>query len=460
MNCGLRCGPETLPECRLTRHSSWRYAWSVALKVRPVCVPEVALEGRVRARTQHHAERPARRLRVLTVTTRIGAAVSAFFGVQGIIVGQDLLWIPVVNLASATIFLLIPLLYRFGELVAPLLFFFVAYTSITILCWHLGTGSGLTFYYLVAATLMVLILGSEHLVLASVLAALGAATVIALELLVPYNTGVQPDWAFRFGFILSVITAWIMVVAVVSYALREIRRARQALEAEYERSEALLTNILPATIAERLKDPSRNIIADKYDDASILFADIAGYTKRASDTPPGDLVRFLDRLYTDLDALVDRHGLEKIKTSGDSYMVVSGVPQPREDHIEALACLALDMADAVADLKDPQGREVPLRIGLAAGPVVAGVVGARKFFYDVWGDAVNVAARMETTDVEGRIQVPHNVYERLNHAFVLEERGEVDIKGKGVMHTWYLVARRDDQAVRCAVEQDAAAGSG
>ena len=135
-------------------------------------------------------------------------------------------------------------------------------------------------------------------------------------------------------------------------------------------------------------------------------------------------MRFLDRLYTDLDALVDRHGLEKVKTSGDSYMVVSGVPEPRPDHVEALACLALDMADAVADLKDPQGREVPLRIGLAAGPVVAGVVGARKFFYDVWGDAVNVASRMETTDVEGRIQVPQNVYERLNHAFVLEERGE------------------------------------
>ena len=104
------------------------------------------------------------------------------------------------------------------------------------------------------------------------------------------------------------------------------------MEAEYERSEKLLTNILPATIAERLKDPSRNIIADKYDDASILFADIAGYTKRASDTTPSELVRFLDRLYTDLDALVDRHGLEKVKTSGDSYMVVSGVPEPRDDH--------------------------------------------------------------------------------------------------------------------------------
>jgi len=431
----------------------------VVVKVRRICVPDVALESRLPARTRHDAETVARHLRVLTVTTRIGAVVSVCFGIQGLIVGQDVLWIGMLNLVSGAIFLMIPLLYRFGELVPALVFFTVAYTSITVVCWHLGTGSGLPFYYLVAATLMVLILGVDHIVLASALAAVLAATVIALEVVVPYNTGVQPDWAYRSGFLLTVISAWVMVVAVVWYALREIRRARQAMEAEYERSETLLTNILPATIAQRLKDPTRNIIADKYDDASILFADIAGYTKRASDTSPSDLVRFLDRLYTDLDALVDRHGLEKVKTSGDSYMVVSGVPQPRDDHIEALACLALDMADAVADLKDPQGRKVPLRIGLAAGPVVAGVVGARKFFYDVWGDAVNIASRMETTDVEGRIQVPHDVYERLNHAFLLEERGNVDVKGKGVMHTWYLVGRRDDHAVRSAVEQGATAGS-
>jgi adenylate cyclase len=432
----------------------------VVVKGRSVCVPEVALESRVPARTRHQVETVARHLRVLTVTTRIGAVISIFFGIEGLVVGQDVVWIATVNLFSGVFFLLTPLLYKFGELVAPLVFYFVAYATITVVCWHLGTGSGMPFYYLVAATLMVLILGVDHIVLASVLAAFGAASVVALEIFVPYNTGLQPDWALRSGFVLTVISAFAMVVAVAWYALRETRRARLAMEAEYERSERLLTNILPATIAQRLKDPSRNIIADKYDDASILFADIAGYTKRASDTTPTDLVRFLDRLYTDMDALVDRHGLEKVKTSGDSYMVVSGVPVPRDDHLEALACLALDMADAVADLKDPQGREVPLRIGLAAGPVVAGVVGARKFFYDVWGDAVNVAARMETTDVEGRIQVPQNVYERLNHAFLLEERGEVDVKGKGVMHTWYLVGRRDDRAVRSAVEQGAAAGSG
>jgi len=431
----------------------------VVVRGRPVCVPEVALESRVPARTRHQNETVARHLRVLTVTTRIGAAITIFFGIQGLIVGLDVVWIAMVNLTCGVIFLLIPVLYRFGELVAPLVFFLVAYASITVVCWHLGTGSGLPFYYFLAAALMVLILGVDHIVLTSVLGAFNAGTVIALEILVPYNTGVQPDWAYRFGFIFTIISAFAMLIAVATYALREIRRARLAMEAEYDRSERLLTNILPTTIAQRLKDPTRNIVADKYDDASILFADIAGYTKRASDTNPSELVRFLDRLYTDLDALVDRHGLEKIKTSGDSYMVVSGVPEPRPDHIEALACLALDMADAVSDLKDPQGREVPLRIGLAAGPVVAGVVGARKFFYDVWGDAVNVAARMETTDVEGRIQVPHDVYERLNDKFVLEERGEIDVKGKGMMTTWYLVGRRDEEAVRNAVEQGAPAGS-
>jgi adenylate cyclase len=425
--------------------------YPVALKLRPVCVPDVALESRVPARTRHYAAVVARHRRVLNMTAMVSAAITAFFGIQGLLIGQEW-WISALTLGTAAAYIMIPRLCGWGELVAPTVFITVSYVLITTLCLHLGTGTGLQFYYVVAAAIMLVILGVDHIALACVLSAIGAATVIWLELNVPNDTGTQPLWAFRLSFVLTVITAWILVVATIWYALREIRRAREAMEAEYERSERLLSNILPAEIAERLKDPTRTVIADKYDDASILFADIAGYTKRASDTSPSDLVRFLDRLYTDLDALVDRHGLEKVKTSGDSYMVVSGVPKPRADHVEALACLALDMADAVADLKDPKGREVPLRIGLAAGPVVAGVVGARKFFYDVWGDAVNVAARMETTDVEGRIQVPQNVYDRLNHSFVLEERGDVEVKGKGSMHTWYLVGRRNEEAVRNAVE--------
>ena len=376
------------------------------------------------------------------IASWIASAVSVGFGIFQLTLGGSLWWLGAVNLACGAVFLAIPRLCPLGELVAPLTFVTFAYVSVTFICYTIGTGSGLQFYFIVAAALGVLVLGIERIAMASAIAAVGVAITIALELTVPRNRGLGPSWTLTAGFISAVVSSAVMIVATIWYTLREIDRAEQAMDAEYERSERLLANILPATIAARLKEPTRTVIADKYDDASILFADIAGYTKRASDTAPADLVRFLDRLYTDLDALVDRHGLEKVKTSGDSYMVVSGVPIPRADHIEALAHLALEIADAVADLKDTRGRDVPLRIGMAAGPVVAGVVGAKKFFYDVWGDAVNVASRMETTDVEGRIQVPDNVYERLRHAFEFEERGLVDIKGKGAMRTWYLVGHR------------------
>lgn len=414
------------------------------VKVRPVCVPDVALDGRVWSPDTHRSDRVDRRLRVLKIAGWIAAVVSAAFGVFQLAMGGALWWLGVVNVVCGVVFLMIPRLCRFGELAAPLTFVIFAYVSVGFFCYTIGTGSGLQFYFLVAASLAVLVLGIERITMAAVIAAAGVVLAIALELTVPHDRGLGPPWTLTVGFISSAIASVVMIVATIWYTLREIDRAEKAMEAEYQRSEQLLANILPETIAHRLKDPTRTVIADKYDDASILFADIAGYTKRASETAPAELVRFLDRLYTDLDALVDRHGLEKVKTSGDSYMVVSGVPIPRPDHMEALASLALDMADAVADLKDSEGHDVPLRIGMAAGPVVAGVVGAKKFFYDVWGDAVNVASRMETTDVEGRIQVPDNVYERLHDSFVLEERGHVDVKGKGLMRTWYLVGHRAD----------------
>ncbi|WP_419179431.1 adenylate/guanylate cyclase domain-containing protein [Mycolicibacterium iranicum] len=412
------------------------------LNVRPACVPEVTAGGQTWSPDRHRDDRVGRRLRVLMIASWIAAAVSAAFGAFQLTLGGELWWLGAVNIMCGLVFLSIPRLCPLGELVAPLTFVTFAYVSVTFICYTIGTGSGLQFYFIVASSLAVLVLGIERIALAAVIAAIGVVITIVLEVTVPDDRGLGPPWTLTAGFISAVISSAVMLVLTIWYTLREIDRAEAAMEAEYERSERLLANILPATIADRLKEPTRTVIADKYDDASILFADIAGYTKRASDTAPAELVRFLDRLYTDLDALVDRHGLEKVKTSGDSYMVVSGVPIPRADHIEALARLALDVADAVAGLKDPQGRDVPLRIGMATGPVVAGVVGAKKFFYDVWGDAVNVAARMETTDVEGRIQVPDNVYQRLRHAFEFEERGFVEVKGKGPMHTWYLVGHR------------------
>jgi len=370
--------------------------------------------------------------------------ISAGFGLVQMFSGAQMWWTGVINIVGAAIYATVPLLHRFGELVPPLTFIGTAYASIFTICWFVGTGSGLQFYFLVAACLVVLQLGVDRIFLAAALAAIAAGMVITLQFFVPRDTGAQPAWALSLSFVVTTISACVMVVTTVWYAVREIVRAEAAMELEYERSETLLANILPTSIADRLKDPARNIIADKYDDASVLFADIAGFTERASDMPPEQLIRFLNRLYSDFDALVDKHGLEKIKVSGDSYMVVSGVPQPRADHVEALASFALDMADAASRLRDSLGNPLPLRIGLASGPVVAGVVGSRRFFYDVWGDAVNVASRMESTDSVGRIQVPEDVYQRLRNDFVLQERGAVDVKGKGLMRTWYLVGRNSD----------------
>ncbi|MGC2652044.1 MAG: adenylate/guanylate cyclase domain-containing protein [Mycobacterium sp.] len=405
----------------------------------------------VPVRDKHFGQRVARRLRVLNLATLSAAVLSTGFGLSfGLVTGLGLRRVAVTYLLPALVFALVPLLHRFGEFAAPVTFIGCTYVTIFVICWSVGTGSGLQFYFLVTAPLVVLLLGVEHIALAASLAAIGAALAVTLQVVVPYDTGIRPAWAVTLNFAFALLAACGMVVATVWYALREMSRAEEVIELEYQRSESLLANILPASIAEQLKDPDVDIIADKYDDASILFADIAGFTQRASATNPADLVQFLNRLYTELDRLVDRHGLEKIKTSGDSYMVVSGVPTSRPDHLEALANLALDIADTVANLRDPNGRPVPLRIGLAAGSVVAGVVGARRFFYDVWGDAVNVASRMESTDREGRIQVPHDVYERLTHDFVFEERGDVEVKGKGVMHTWYLIGRRNADIGRVA----------
>jgi adenylate cyclase len=371
------------------------------------------------------------------------AAVTGSYAIVQFIDPAPGLWkVGIANALIALSLAAIPLLHRFGPMAAPLAFAVGTYVAIFIICSLLGTGTGMQMYYLVGVALVILFFGLDRIVLASAFCLVAAALVVALEVLVPENTGLQPA-ATQFGsFVGTVGASCAILFTIVFYAMREVARTEATAEREYARSESLLANILPAAVAGRLKSRTEPVIADRYLEASILFADMAGFTARASDTDPGDLVQFLNRVFTDFDRLVEAHGLEKIKTTGDSYMVVSGVPVPRPDHAQALAELALDMREAAADLRDPLGRSVPIRIGIAGGPVVAGVVGTRKFFYDVWGDAVNVASRMESTGLAGRIQVSRDVYERLKDEFVLEERGAIEVKGKGSMQTWFLVGRR------------------
>ena len=252
-----------------------------------------------------------------------------------------------------------------------------------------------------------------------------------------------PVWFTSTMLALNVIgTASVAFTLLATFA-HQRNAALTALRAEQEKSEALLLNILPRPIAERLKAAAQTI-ADHFAAASILFADVVGFTPLAQRLPPAEMVGILDQLFSQFDVLVERHGLEKIKTIGDCYMAAAGVPNPRPDHARKAALLALEMRDVLATSAVAGQPGLELRIGINSGPVVAGVIGTKRFLYDLWGDAVNTASRMESHGTPGEIQITRATYELLKDEFVCRRRGTILVKGKGPMETWYLVGSRSD----------------
>ncbi len=224
--------------------------------------------------------------------------------------------------------------------------------------------------------------------------------------------------------------------------LRDREQAYLAqLRVEREKSERLLLNILPSAIAERLKE-DQGIIAESFAEATILFSDVVGFTQMSALISPVELVYLLNEIFSSFDELATRHGLEKIKTIGDAYMVAAGLPERRPDHAAAMAEMALDMQDALAAFNRERGAALDIRTGINTGPVVAGIIGTSKFIYDLWGDAVNTASRMESHSTPGRIQVTAATYAHLHHAYRFEARGTVNVKGKGDMPTYFLLGRK------------------
>ncbi len=209
------------------------------------------------------------------------------------------------------------------------------------------------------------------------------------------------------------------------------------LDEERSESERLLLNILPAPIAQRLKH-EQGVIADHFDSVSVLFADIVGFTPLSETLSAEEMVGWLNDVYSAIDTLVQAHDVEKIRTIGDGYMVAAGVPFPRDDHAVALTCLALDMKAHFETLPPVHGRHVEFRIGINSGPLVGGVIGTHKFQYDIWGDTVNTAARMESHGVPGRIHISTASYELIKEEFMCEPRGTIEVKGKGQMETWFV----------------------
>jgi class 3 adenylate cyclase len=219
------------------------------------------------------------------------------------------------------------------------------------------------------------------------------------------------------------------------------------LKEEQEKSERLLLNILPKPIAERLKQGERTI-ADNFAQVTVMFADIVGFSQLSAHLSPAELVEFLNEIFSKFDQLADHYGLEKIKTIGDAYMVVGGLPTPRPDHAEAIAQMALDMLVDIKQFRTKYGESVRMRIGIGTGPVEAGVIGTKKFSYDLWGDTVNMASRMESHGIPDCVQVTETTYECLKDRFLFEKRGAIQVKGKGEMVTYLLVGKSEEGKVK------------
>ncbi len=264
--------------------------------------------------------------------------------------------------------------------------------------------------------------------------------VIAAALVDPSlrHTNNIPDWARTTMFVGNVLGPSSIAIFLLAYFVKQNEIAYELLNFERDRSEHLLQNVLPAKIAERLKDGTENV-ADRFDNVSVLFADMVGSTTLASSLPPEEMVGLLNEIFTRFDSITDRHGVEKISTSGDNYLVAAGVPESRIDHAAALVRVAIEMRDYLRLRNSKLGRGLQMRFGINTGPAVAGVVGQRKFHYDIWGDAVNTASRMESHGEPGRIQISEATHELVKDEFECEYRGEIEIKGKGSMHTWFVV---------------------
>jgi guanylate cyclase len=246
-----------------------------------------------------------------------------------------------------------------------------------------------------------------------------------------------PEWLILAFFMLNITILSAIIFFMTRTYIQQRDRATDLLRQEQAKSERLLLNVLPASIAAILKEGDRTI-ADRYDAVSVLFADVVGSTPLSEELDPVEVVDMLNEVFTYFDAVVEKYELEKVRTMGDSYMVVSGAPIPRPDHAQALARAALEMRDFCDHLTIFQTGRLQFRFGMNSGPVIAGIIGHTKFHYDVWGDTVNVASRMESHGEPGKIQITQRLYELLQGDFICQPRGTIDIKGKGPMQTYFL----------------------
>ena len=323
--------------------------------------------------------------------------------------------------------------FRFTQLLIPLLSPF----AVTLVLGGIEK-AGFSIMWGMVAPMLALILYSMRQAFYWFLAFLGVVAVSGFAQPYLTGTGLSPD-ILVITAVVNIVSIASMVFAALAFFVHQRALAFRLLDIERNKAETLLVNILPQEIATILKD-SDQIIAEQFDHTTILFADIVNFTPLSSTMSPTALVELLNELFSHFDTLVEKYGVEKIKTIGDCYMVAAGVPRPHRQHAHSLVNLALDMRDYV-NKNQFNGHALTFRMGLNSGPVVAGVIGRKKFIYDLWGDAVNTASRMESHSVGGSIQVTESTYELIKDSFVCEAQGEIYVKGKGAMPVWHVRER-------------------
>jgi guanylate cyclase len=327
----------------------------------------------------------------------------------------------------------------FGEWQAALLPFAYSILSLPSLAVVLGgyVGSGGVVLWSLLGPIGAFLIGGQRGAVRWLVVYL--AMVVLVAFLAPYVTveNELPSAVILAFFVLNVGSVSAIAFGLLYYFTGENRRVLEMLRLEKDKSERLLLNVLPRQIADTLRDHDQTI-AERYDEVSILFADAVGFTLLSEELEPEAIVGMLNEIYTHFDELVRRYQVEKIRTIGDNYMVVAGAPSRRPDHATVLATMALDMVSYTEDLAASTEPHLRFRIGISSGPVVAGVIGTTKFQYDVWGDAVNTASRMESHGVPGRVQIGPATHALVKDHFRVEPRGSIEIKGKGTIETWLL----------------------
>ena len=415
--------------------TSLRRGWSQIARVIGRALDQVAAVG-----TTGYPLDTQRRLKILNMIAGLIAVTTGVYAIRLWNMDYET-YKPIILINTSVFFmaLLLPVLHRFGPIAAAVTLVIYEYAAIVALTACMGRDTGLHIQLLVPAAASFVVLGLERLRLILLIIAVGIALHILAWFSWPQEAAlVRVDrWLIDEVYTQAAITTGALIAASVWYAFRLVEEARAE-------TDALLRNVLPDYVVDRLKRRPSEPIADTFEDASVLFADISGFVPLARELGAPRVVVLLNQLVSEFDTLATRHRIEKIKTIGDAYMAAGGVPERSLDHLPRLVLMAHDMLDVVGRVRSASGLAVHMRIGIAAGPVMAGVIGRNKFSYDVWGDTVNLAARLESRGTPDRILVCPTCRERLDEEFLFESVGTIEMKGIGERETWFVAGRKGE----------------